>query len=142
LRSHKAILEHSLSEGLESVFIIEDDVDFTDNFKQKLGKCLAELPYDWDGIHLGGESPNGSLLHYSPNLFKCLASWGGYGYIVNKRIIPKLIEAISQEKMPVDTYYARMMPDMKWYKSKEMLVKHLAGYSTIQKKHVDYKHLY
>ena len=131
-----------MSIGLESVFILEDDVDFAEDFKNKLGRCMAELPSDWDGLHLGGESPSGSLIHYSPNLYKCLASWGGYGYIVNKRVIPKLIELISQEKMPVDTYYARFMSQLKWYKSKEMLVKHLAGYSTIQQKHVDYKHLY
>lgn len=127
---------------MDSVFILEDDVDFAEDFRNKLGICLSELPEDWDGIHLGGYSPHGSNKHYSIHLNRCFASWGGYGYIVNKRIIPTLIELISQEKMPVDTYYARFMPQMNWYKTKEMLVKHLAGHSTIQNKFVDYKDLY
>jgi len=103
---------------------------------------MSELPDDWDGLHLGGDGSNGNLKPLSPNLNRCFASWGGYGYIVNKKVIPLLIETISQEKMPVDTYYARLMPNLNWYKSKEMLIKHLAGYSTIQNKFVDYKHLY
>lgn len=142
LRSHKAILERSLSLGLESVFILEDDVDFAPGFQQLLSACMKELPDNWDGLHLGGYSPNGSLNNYSPMLNKSLATWGGYGYIVSKRVIPLLIETISQEKTQVDTYYARLMPQLNWFKSKIMLVKHLPGHSTIQNKHVDYKDLY
>jgi GR25 family glycosyltransferase involved in LPS biosynthesis len=142
LRSHKSILEHSLSEGHESVFILEDDVDFCEDFLNELSLTVNDLPEDWEGLHLGGYSPQGSLLPYSSNLFKCNASWGGYGYIVSKKIIPFLLELISQEKTQVDTYYARAMPQLKWFKSRKMLVKHLPGFSTIQKKNVDYKDLY
>lgn len=142
LRSHKSILEHSLSLGLESVLILEDDIDFCENFERNLALCMLELPEDWDGLHLGGYSPNGSLTNYSPMLHKSLATWGGYGYIVSKRVIPFLIETISDEKMPVDTYYARLMPKLNWFKTKEMMIKHLPGFSTIQNKVVDYKELY
>lgn len=73
---------------------------------------------------------------------RCLKSWGGYGYIVNKKAIPLLIETISQEKTQVDTYYTELMPQLKWFKSSKMLVKHLAGYSIIENKHRDIKELY
>lgn len=103
---------------------------------------MAELPNDWDGLHLGGYSPVGMLEHYSPLLWKCIQSWGGYGYIVRGKVIPYLLELISQEKTQVDTYYAKSMYQLKWFKTKEMLVKHLPDYSDIMKRHVDYKQLY
>lgn len=75
-------------------------------------------------------------------LNSCISSWGGYGYIVSKKAIPLLIETISQEKKQVDTYYTTLMPRLKWFKTKQFLVKHLAGYSTIEEKHRDIKELY
>jgi GR25 family glycosyltransferase involved in LPS biosynthesis len=142
LRSHKAILQHSLNLGLESVFILEDDVDFTDDFINKLKDCLKELPEDWDGIHLGGYSPNGSTVNYSIMLNKCFASWGGYGYIVNKSAIPIILQEIENEEKQIDTYIAGLMPQLKWFKTKEKLVLHPPNQSTILNKWVDYKDLY
>jgi GR25 family glycosyltransferase involved in LPS biosynthesis len=142
LRSHKAILQHSLNLGLESVFILEDDVDFTDEFLNKLNDCLSELPENWDGIHLGGYSPLGSTVNYSIFLNKCFASWGGYGYIVNKKAIPIILDKIKEEEMQIDTYIASLMPNLNWFKSKEKLVLHPPNQSTILNKWVDYKELY
>jgi len=128
--------------GLESVCIFEDDAILCDNFIEELNLVMNELPDDWDGLHLAGYSQPSSLKNFSARLYKAYATWGGYGYIVNKRVIPKLIETIKQEKTQVDTYYARLMPQLNWYKSKLMLVKHPPNFSTIQQKWVDYKNLY
>lgn len=103
---------------------------------------MSQLPENWDGLHLAGDSPSGSLINYSPALYKCLKSWGGYAYIVSRRVIPKLIELISGEQTQVDTYYTWIMKDLNWFKSKEMLVYHLPGYSDIEETHRDLKSLY
>lgn len=142
LRSHKSLLQHCLDKGYESVLILEDDVDFPDNFLTALAYVMKELPDDWDGLHLGGYSPSEGLKHYSPLLHKCYQSWGGYGYMVRLKAIPRLIELISPEKTQVDTYYTKIMPELQWFKTKEMLVMHLPGYSDIMQREVDYKILY
>lgn len=142
LRSHKSILEYALENKLERIFILEDDVDFCKDFMYRLGLAMSELPEDWDCLHLGGYSPDGCLPHYSPLLSRSLKTWGGYAYIVNLKAIPKLLEEISQEQLQVDTHYTRIMPQMKWFKTKEMLVYHLPGYSDIEQKHRDIKELY
>ena len=103
---------------------------------------MLELPDDWDGLHLGGHSPSGGVVNYSNGLYKSIKTWGGYGYILNRKVMPKLIELLTQEQTQVDTYYTWIMKDLNWFKSKEMLVYHLAGYSEIEKKHRDIKELY
>lgn len=103
---------------------------------------MLELPEDWDCLHLGGYSPDNCLINYSGLLNRSIKTWGGYSYIVNRKAIPKLIEAISQEQTQVDTHYTWIMKDMNWFKTKEMLVYHLPGYSDINENHRDIKELY
>ena len=117
-------------------------MDFAPNFKQRLAHCLLQLPENWDALHLGGYSPHGELINYSSLLVKCNKSWGGYGYIVNKRAYQKLINLLDGAQTQVDTYYTWVMSEMNWYKTREMLVYHLAGYSDINQEYRDIKDLY
>lgn len=142
LRSHKSLLKHCLEKKIDTVLILEDDIDFHPNFQTALAYAMKELPEDWDCLHLGGYSPEFGLKNYSPLLYRCLQSWGGYGYIVRLKAIPKLLQTIEPEKTQVDTYYTKIMPELQWFKTKEMLVKHLPGYSDIMQREVDYKILY
>lgn len=75
-------------------------------------------------------------------LNRSLKTWGGYAYLVNRKAIPKLIDEISKELTQVDTHYTWIMYQMNWFKSKEMLVYHLPGYSEINKEYRDIKELY
>ena len=103
---------------------------------------MAELPSDWDGLHLAGYSPHESLKDYSKRLNKCFLSWGGYAYLVRGKAIPILLEVLDREMWQVDSSYCQIMSHLNWFKTKEMLVEHLPGYSFIQEKEVDYKKLY
>lgn len=103
---------------------------------------MSHLPDDWDCLHLAGSSPAGCLVTYSGLLDRCIKSWGGYAYVVNRKAIPKLIEEISKEQTQVDTHYTWIMKDMNWFKTKEMLVYHLPGYSNINNEYRDIKELY
>lgn len=142
LRSHKTLLEHAYNSGYERVFILEDDISFCDNFKERLALAMNQLPNDWDCLHLGGYSTPDGLMPYSSLLDKSIKTWGGYAYIVNRKAIPFLLAEISQELTQVDTHYTRIMSQMNWYKTKEMLVYHLPGFSDIMGFHRDIKELY
>jgi GR25 family glycosyltransferase involved in LPS biosynthesis len=142
LRSHYNLLKFAHENNFESILILEDDVDFCDDFKNKLSAAMLELPYDWECLHLAGSSPIDCLIQYSPLLDRCLKSWGGYAYIVRHSAIPKLLSELEKEQTQLDTHYTWIMKDMKWYKTKEMLVYHLPGYSEIMKQNRDIKELY
>jgi hypothetical protein len=93
-------------------------------------------------LHLGGYSPPNELSYYTNLLYRSKKTWGGYAYIVNRKAIPYLINEIEKEQTQVDTHYTRIMSDLKWFKTVEMLVYHLPGYSTILKTNRDIKELY
>lgn len=57
-RSHMAILEECINDGVESYVVFEDDAVFVGDFDNKLRDFIQELPDDWEQVYLGGQ-----LLH-------------------------------------------------------------------------------
>ena len=58
--SHLALINMANNDGMEYIFILEDDVRFRASAYQKLENALVHVPEDWD-ILLGGcyETPHG-----------------------------------------------------------------------------------
>lgn len=55
LRSHIRILEDALMDGVSSLFILEDDATFLDDFAVRARQFFRIVPQDWDGLLLGGQ---------------------------------------------------------------------------------------
>lgn len=54
-RSHCAIIERCLNEGVGSVLIFEDDALFPTDFTKRAEEFLEALPADWEMAYLGGQ---------------------------------------------------------------------------------------
>ncbi len=54
-RSHIRILEECLTNGVESVLILEDDAVCVENFQEKAQRFFDHLPQDWEMVYLGGQ---------------------------------------------------------------------------------------
>lgn len=54
-RSHMQILEHCISEKIESYIVIEDDSLFVDEFDEQIPNIINNLPPDWCQLYLGGQ---------------------------------------------------------------------------------------
>lgn len=54
-RSHTAIIERCLNDGVKSVLILEDDAFLCDGFVPRVEQFLAAVPADWDMVYLGGQ---------------------------------------------------------------------------------------
>lgn len=142
MRSHRQVLSIAKEKKLSSVLILEDDIDFCEGFTEKLNKCLSELPPDWDALHLNGtDHPKAKSTFYSELLNKCHHTTGAFGIVINSTIYDYLISLLNEEQKLVDIYYAEAMRKLNWYRTKEKLVLHPAGFSEIKRKFVDYKHL-
>jgi hypothetical protein len=54
-RSHLALIERALNDGIESVLLLEDDALPVADFRARASSFLAALPADWQMVYLGGQ---------------------------------------------------------------------------------------
>lgn len=50
--SHYSVIKKALADGIESLFVFEDDALFRKEFPEKYSRYMEELPGDWDMIML------------------------------------------------------------------------------------------
>jgi glycosyl transferase, family 25 len=91
--SHLEIIEQAYRDGLETVWVLEDDAIFSKRFRNQQQQVAADLrDHDWDLCFIGHsvydslpESPTGLLRFSGPFLW-------AHSYAVHRRIMPRLIE--------------------------------------------------
>jgi hypothetical protein len=53
-QSHVAILEQALTDNVQSLLVLEDDVTWGTDLRERLEAFLSEVPDDWEQLMLGG----------------------------------------------------------------------------------------
>ena len=53
--SHVAVLRKAIEDGIDSIFVLEDDAFLCPRFTERAASFLAILPSDWDALFLGGQ---------------------------------------------------------------------------------------
>lgn len=90
--------------GYEEALILEDDVEFVDDFKEKFEVTYKELPTDWNMFRLGAiywPGTSGEIFKVSPHLVKyhpvCF-----HAYMVKRSILKTLIQTMSISFIDID----------------------------------------
>jgi glycosyl transferase family 25 len=110
--SHINLYIKLLYNNLDYLCILEDDVEFVDNFSILLNTLVEKLPENWDlcylGCHLAGEAKvylqsrrNSENLveRWSTEKSLQLSPGGTFGYLVSKSGAEKLLDFIEQHSM-------------------------------------------
>jgi GR25 family glycosyltransferase involved in LPS biosynthesis len=137
--SHLSIL-HWACKHNASVMIFEDDAKFINNYQEIIPNALAELPYNWDMIYLGGNICN-TITPVSPFLGKLSHSQSTHAYGVNKKFVGKLIDYINtSEVIPLDLTYAyKVIPNNNCYITIPMVAVQQPSFSDIEGVNVEYE---
>ena len=88
-KSHIKVLNKILDSEYENVLILEDDVMFRDNFIEKINNLQIS---NYDIVYFGGLINHNKL--YVDGWAKQNEIMGMYAYMVNKNIIPNIIQKI------------------------------------------------
>lgn len=122
--SHYRIWAKVISEGLDEVLVLEDDVRFEPYFRFKLHTVLNELrrlKVSWDLVYIGRKSLNDndeSRLENSKLLVRPSYSYWTLGYLLSGRGAKKLLNADPLKKLlPVDEFLPIMFdqhPQTEW----------------------------
>lgn len=125
-KSHVRIWRNILEdEKLKHVLILEDDAVFSDNFKEVLDKALSELPDDFDILYLGASDDNGPYRLKTDDFDVVCPSdhqWRTHAYIVNRKVLPKLLEKASKMYAAIDQVLVDVQPYIQCYSTMPYIV--------------------
>jgi glycosyl transferase family 25 len=81
--SHTRLVKKIIDEKYDRVLVLEDDVEFNDNFLLKTEEVLNELPEKWDILFFGGNH-TGGFDKVSDNLIRVYRTYALHCYALNK----------------------------------------------------------
>jgi len=99
-----AVLQKFMKGTGQTILIIEDDAFFTQDALER----LPESKRLWDVLFLGSKYVSGCGYKKTPGVFAVCDPYLGHAYALNRRVIPKIIQAIAELKKPPDICIQRM----------------------------------
>lgn len=133
-QSHYRVIDKALNDGVERLFVFEDDANFVDNFNEEFEKTWAQMPNDWE-IFYGGLWLH-SFSKHSERLVKPSYSYSAHAYGIDR----KGMEAVHrhlQGKQVIDLELSILNGRMKAYCAKPALVYQRPSYSDLDKQYRD-----
>lgn len=91
LISHYNLIKKAKDENLNNVLILEDDVEFVENFNELFDSYIKLIPNDWDIIYFGGNHVGG-LVEINPHISKINHSYALQAYMVNSKSYNDLLD--------------------------------------------------
>ncbi len=136
--SHIRLLKHCRENNIKNVLILEDDVEFSDEFQSRFDNFTKSFNQEWDMIYLSG-----SLVEISDEFnsySKLLTCHTTHSYAVNYSAYDYLIERLESDMLskPVDVVYSLLHSNIKSWITMPFLTYQSDGFSDIQNDFVSY----
>lgn len=103
--SHITCVKEFYESGRETVFIFEDDIEYSKDSVANVKKCMEVVPSDWELINFGrcwascsGESQGSRVV--KSNDFLC-----SHSYAINRLGAKKILDNSFPAKVPLDVFY-------------------------------------
>lgn len=151
--SHSMVINDIRKNGYNNALILEDDVEFSENFIEQCETSLKELPPNWDILFFGGNH-TGGYEGYSSSLIRVFKTFALHCYAVNYQATEQIYENMlrfigntlcSNKKLEpsvaADFYMAKLHPHMNVFSVFPNIAWQRESYSDLQREIVDYKFL-
>lgn len=138
--SHFLIIETAHMMGLEAIMVFEDDAVLAENFVERMNKCLADLPKNWDMLMLGGthkEMPT----PVTDNIWKVNKAFTTHGYIMRSTVYEIYLDRLKAMDMPLDEMQTEIQKICNVYVTNPPMAWQEAGFSDIEGRDMNYTHL-
>ncbi len=130
--SHLELIKMARDNGFEYIWIVEDDVVLSKNFK------FPDLPLDFDLVYLGGTITK-KMESYDDIYNIAKGIYATHSYIISKKMYDTIL---NNATVPIDSYYvSEIQGNYKCYILKEPNCHQRKGYSDIENRNVDYSEL-
>mmetsp|Transcript_105125 Transcript_105125/g.201792 ORF Transcript_105125/g.201792 Transcript_105125/m.201792 type:complete len:451 (-) Transcript_105125:459-1811(-) len=109
--SHFTIWRHMVDNNIDSALILEDDFDFQEDFKRRLGQAIEEAEHeDWNLFYVGRSPVDGDWRRVSEHVVEPGYTLWTLGYIIRLDAARALLDARVEGCMaPLDDYFSVAM---------------------------------
>ena len=102
--SHWFCIKLAQHEHLESFLVLEDDVEFSDDFSLD----LSDVPDDWDMVYFGGNHLMAKPTHIKNNVYKCKYTLCAHAILIKYTCYDLLLQEILKGDEPVDVLIGKL----------------------------------
>jgi GR25 family glycosyltransferase involved in LPS biosynthesis len=138
--SHTRLIEKTISDNEKLFIIFEDDVELCDDFVNKLELVVNSLPDDWELLFLGGWNV-GEKIKYNEFVDIANKVYCMHAYMFKKETTNKLLNKFKEREYKVDVLLAELLPNINAYICNPTIAWQKPGFSDIENKKTNNKHL-
>lgn len=136
--SHIKALTYAKEKNMNSVFIAEDDIEFTDNFNEKFNKIEHQIPNDWQLLYLCINPDSGEYNRIYDNIYRIKGCYSAHAILYKSEIFDKAIEFLEKNTYPADVSLGLLQNYTNAYSIYPHLAYQRKDFSDIQNMNVDY----
>jgi len=138
------ILEKAIQENYETILILEDDVEFTDEVNN-ISEYFKFLPKDWDMLYFGGNH-NTHMKILPPKIVnekvcKLHNTYSTHCVAINKKTFTTILNRLRKCDNALDVIYVELQSTLNVYSFYPMIATQRVSFSDIENKITDYKWL-
>jgi len=140
--SHAKILRIAKEEGLKSVLIFEDDVEFVDGLQEKFTEWVKQVDVNWDLLYLGGNHNwVREIPLITPNLMRITNTYATHAYAVKNTLYDLCITSLETLSTEGDVIMSQIQKSCQAYCFRPHLAFQRPGISDVFNRYVDYSFL-
>ena len=116
--TNEKIFESAIENNYETILILEDDIEFTDQVKD-ISSFVEKLPENWDMIYFGGNH-NTHVGHKAPEsinekVVKLHHTFSTHCIGINKKAYQPILDRIRKRDQPLDVIYSDLQKKLNVY---------------------------
>jgi GR25 family glycosyltransferase involved in LPS biosynthesis len=139
--SHRQVLDRAISDGVQSLLVLEDDAYPVNDFASRAADFLQHVPDDWDGLMLGAEH----LMPPQPLhacIVKCTLANRAHAYAIRGRFMQILSQIWRNTTNDhCDVVLCSLMQHFKFYAPDPLLIGQDSGVSDINGRRMNLRFL-
>lgn len=141
LKSHLKVFEIAKERNLDSFLMLEDDVEFIENFNERFEIIEPQIP-NYTMLYLGLNPHTGSRHEVTPNVYRIMGACPAHCIVFKKDCFDDIIEDLKNPVLyPVDVVYGQRQIKHLSYAIRPSLTWQRKSFSDINQESVDYEFL-
>jgi GR25 family glycosyltransferase involved in LPS biosynthesis len=141
--SHLLAIRYAAAHNVKSLLILEDDVEFKEDFNFHFESLEPQIPRDFDFLYLGynNGSREGSIKRVSENIDRISGKYTTHALIMRSTIFEQALNYLTYLNIPADVSYSRLQRHCNAYAVNPNLAFQSNGFSDIENSEIDYNFL-